>query len=412
MQQSFGAFIVALCASSLAAGAPTTEQPKQVGRVSVPVAARSDVQEPSGILALAKAYNKYNIPLYDDLAKAVENALSGLVQRDTGSILTKPYPENVDEEYLTATELGTPSQKLLLDFDTGSSDLWVLSADTPVDQRGDHAVYNPRNSTTAKQIDGGKWSISYGDGSTADGILYTDKVTIAGLTVEKQAIGSATHASGSFSADKNPNSGLLGLGFDKINTQKPKQKTWFTNVKDQLDAPLFTANLNDRAAGTYNFGFIDKKEYNGTIAYSPADGSRGYWGFKVDNYGVNTDKPDHNGFDAIADTGTSLILVPTRVFLWYWLHVPSSYYDFRYGAQLYRCSEKLPDFSFAVGGQTLTIPGDEINYQVASKDGKLCFGGIQRSDQITIFGDVAFKSNLVVFDVGGNRVGWAPKPKK
>ncbi|KAJ6783256.1 hypothetical protein PWT90_07502 [Aphanocladium album] len=48
-------------------------------------------------------------------------------------------------------------------------------------------------------------------------------------------------------------------------------------------------------------------------------------------------------------------------------------------------------------------------YAVASDDGKLCFGGIQGSNQISIFGDIAFKSNLVVFDVGGNRVGWASK---
>lgn len=42
--------------------------------------------------------------------------------------------------------------------------------------------------------------------------------------------------------------GLLGLGFDSLNTIKPTaQKTFITNAISQLDAPLFAVDLKYHA---------------------------------------------------------------------------------------------------------------------------------------------------------------------
>jgi hypothetical protein len=50
-----------------------------------------------------------------------------------------------------------------------------------------------------------------------------------------------------------------------------------------------------------------------------------------------------------------------------------------------------------------------INF--APVDGNTCFGGLQSDDGIgfSIFGDVAIKAALVVFDLGNKRLGWAQK---
>ena len=78
-------------------------------------------------------------------------------------------------------------------------------------------MYNPAKSSTSKKLSGASWAISYGDGSSASGDVYTDTVNVGGTTVTKQAIELAKTVSAQFQQDQN-NDGLLGLAFSSINT--------------------------------------------------------------------------------------------------------------------------------------------------------------------------------------------------
>jgi len=76
-------------------------------------------------------------------------------------------------------------QTLNLDFDTGSSDLWVWSTHLPrhVQAEGtqtSHNIFNPTMSSTWKPSHGQAWQIQYGDGSIASGTVGTDIVSIGG----------------------------------------------------------------------------------------------------------------------------------------------------------------------------------------------------------------------------------------
>lgn len=192
----------------------------------------------NGPAALAKIYRKYGVPLPDGLAAAVARNLE---KRFTGSEMTTP--EASDAAYLTPVSIGTPAQVLNLDFDTGSSDLWVFSTETPRNQVKSQTVYNPSGSSTAEKLQGYTWCIRYGDASGASGDVYLDTVTIGGLTISSQVVESATNVSAKLTDEGNLD-GLLGLGFGNSNTVKPaRQKTFYENVMPKLDSPVFTVDL-------------------------------------------------------------------------------------------------------------------------------------------------------------------------
>ncbi|KAF6818150.1 eukaryotic aspartyl protease [Colletotrichum sojae] len=327
-------------------------------------------------------------------------------------------PAEFDSQYLCPVQIGTPPQTLNLNFDTGSSDLWVFSSETPITQVAGQTIYNIGASTSAKVVQGATWSISYGDGSSSSGNVYMDKVTIGGVTVENQAVESANTVSASFSRNKNQ-SGLVGLAFGSINTVKPaKQKTFFENAMNNLATPLFTANLKRAAAGNYNFGFLDTTEFTGDITFIPANTTQGFWqftaqGFSVGSNGTAAQQAPH---EAIADTGTTLMLLPDAIVSAYYQTIASAKFDSANGGFMFNCKDQIPSFTVDMGRYKAVVPGEFIKF--APVDGQTietsnsCFGGIQSAGTLpfAIYGDVFLKSQFVVFHGGNNELGFANKP--
>lgn len=204
--------------------------------------------------------------------------------------------------------------------------------------------------------------------------------------------------------------GLVGLGFDSLNTVEPtSQSTWFTNAIPQLDSPVFTADLKYQAAGTYDFGFIDTTKYTGNITYTTVNTNPGYWTFTSSGYGVGSTFTS-TSITGIADTGTTLLYLPATIVRAYYAQVSGAANSASVGGYVFPCTATLPNFVFGIGTARITIPGTYINYgQVTTSQ---CFGGLQSSAGIgiNIFGDVALKAAFVVFDGSSTpRLGWASK---
>lgn len=197
---------------------------------------------PHGPTAIYRAFLKYGKTPPPELIETVMNHRAQMnVKRGSGSAVATP--EKQDAAWLTPVQIGTPPQTLDLDFDSGSSDLWVFSTAVSPSQSRGHTTYLPGKSSTAELKSGYTWRIEYGDGSASAGTVYEDTVTVANVTFAKQAVETATKVSTSFVKDTSLD-GLLGLAFGSINAVRPSaQKTFFENIKSTLDQPLWTADL-------------------------------------------------------------------------------------------------------------------------------------------------------------------------
>ena len=289
---------------------------------------------------------------------------------------------------------------------------WVFSSELPANEQNGHNIYNPASSSTSAELTGETWSISYGDGSSASGNVYTDVVNVGGTSVTGQAVELAETISSQFAQDQSD--GLLGLAFSSINTVTPdQQKTFFANAEGGLDAPVFTANLKKGAPGSYDFGYIDSSQYTGDITYTNVDNSKGFWGFTASGYTVGSGSAVSESIPAIADTGTSLLLVPDDIVSAYYAGVSGAQNSQADGGYIFPCSATLPDISFAIEGYNAVVPGSYINYAPVSDGSSSCFGGIQSSAGVgqSIFGDVFLKAQFVVFSdaASGPQLGFAAK---
>ncbi|KAK3996765.1 aspartic peptidase domain-containing protein [Cladorrhinum sp. PSN332] len=323
-----------------------------------------------------------------------------------------------DMEYLCEIEIGTPPQKALLDFDTGSADLWVRPE-----------VFKTDKSSTFELLKGKSWKIQYGDGSSAFGFVGVDVVSIGGLKINNQAIGVAKHVSPQFSQGKV--GGLLGLAFKQINTvysgwgQRDPQPTPVDNMITQEDIPkdteLFTTafySSRDKDKSFYTFGWIDQdlvKESGEEIAWAPIDNSEGFWMFKSESATISGNKIALSGNKAIADTGTTLALISDEACEALYKSIKGATYSEKYQGYVIPKStkvEELPDFSVAVGDKEFVIQKEDLIFADADNDN--WYGGVQSRGRnpFDILGDTFLKSTYAVFDQGNSRFGAVPKIEK
>lgn len=381
-----------------------------------------------GPTELTKAFNKYgwsppsninshvaisNLSLSNKAATTSSASLKG-----TGTGIVPITAGEADTQFLSPVTIG--GQEFNLNFDTGSSDLWVFSNKLSKSEIGVHAAFDPSKSKTFKEIPGSTFQITYGDKSHASGTAGFDEVKLGTAVVNQQAVELASLVSGSFLRD-HESDGLLGLASSKLNAIKPKkQTTFFESILPSLAVPVFTANLRHHTAGAYEFGHIDTNQFKGDIQFSEVDPEAGFWQFESSLFAIGDDNStkytNPAASPAIADTGTTLLLMDDAVVSTYYSNVNGATNIESAGGWVFPCSSKLPDLHIQLAPNFLgTIPGELINFNAVSESGATCFGGLQsnQGSGIQIFGDVMFKSMFTVFEqtggVGGKRrVGFAP----
>ncbi|KAF9435829.1 hypothetical protein BGZ76_005432 [Entomortierella beljakovae] len=322
---------------------------------------------------------------------------------------------NADVSYLITVGLGTPAQNVDLIFDTGSSDLWVQSAN-----------YNPSASSTSASL-GETFTIQYGSGST-DGNEYTDQVTIGGH-IFNQEFGVATSATG-FDGIQ----GLVGFGPDDLSSIT----TGGENIPTPVDNLYSSGQIPSDSVGVYfkaitdggvqetngevTFGGVDSTKFSGSLTYVPVtttSPSSYYWGIDVStiSYGTTQVSSTTHG---IVDTGTTLILLSSTLTSNLYKNISGAKVDTTTGLYVIPSSQvaNLKNISFTIGGKAFTltpaqylVPANQVANLggVTSKTyswiGSL---GSNTSGLSFILGQKFLENYYSVYDTTNNRVGLAP----
>ncbi|KAF7720809.1 hypothetical protein EC973_006009 [Apophysomyces ossiformis] len=330
-------------------------------------------------------------------AKYVTHAFSG-----TGVV---PMTDHLyDVMYYGEVQIGTPPQTLKLDFDTGSSDLWIASS-ICTNCSPKQTKFDPNKSSTYKK-DGRAWQIGYGDGSKASGILGTDTVNLGGLAIKDQTIELARQISGNF--EDGSIDGLLGLGFDSI-TSVRGVKTPVDNLISQrlISKPIFGVYLGKQSeggGGEYVFGGYNEAHIGGPLTTVKVDNSQGWYSVNVESTKIGG-RQVGGSFSGILDTGTTLLLLTDS----YAKKIAAAYgardnYD---GTFTIDCdTSKLPPLEFTLGGAQFQVPSDSLIY--TQYRGQCIAGFGYGGLPFAIIGDTFLKNNYVIFNQGVPEVQIAP----
>ncbi|CAE6497762.1 unnamed protein product [Rhizoctonia solani] len=317
----------------------------------------------------------------------------------------------IDEEndllWAGTITIGTPGQSFLIDFDTGSADLWVPSSSCTSSGCAPHDKYTSSSSSTSSKKSG-TFSIGYGDGSTASGPIYTDTVTVAGLSATSQYFSPVTSESSSFASD--PEDGILGLAFNSISAIG--QPTIIDNLYSQgkISAPTFAFRLATTGSELY-LGGVNTAKYTGSISYVPLT-SKTYW-LTTGSSSVGSTVAYSGAM--IIDSGTTVIVGPTSSVSSWWSKVSgaaacSTSVCGTTGYYTYLCASP-PTVSFTFNGAKFTIPSSDFNLGTVDNAGTRCVGAIVGTsgvpDNAWIVGDTLMKQTYTVFDQANSRVGFA-----
>ncbi|KAG8894054.1 hypothetical protein FRB99_001551 [Tulasnella sp. 403] len=340
------------------------------------------------------------------------------------------HEDGIDLLYHGPIDIGTPPQLSNVDFDTGSSDLWLPTTDC---DGCAGPLFDPGQSDTFRDT-GKPFSIQYADGSNTNGSVAYDTVTVAGLTVTNQSFGAITEESDSFKSS--PMAGLMGLAFPGL--AQTGDKPFFVNLVEQgtLESDVFSFYLSRGVAFQLCIGCINSDKFdnpNDPIEYFALDptmteNQQLYWNIKAAGFAYG-ENPIRAPFTAVIDSGTTLIYIPTSHAALLFGTVPGAQMEPSLGLGVYSvpCDAKLDPISVKfgdmtsalIGGTEYTInPADFLVGLVSAGSDRcaylltrlhLCTGEDLGID-MGILGDEFMKSFYSVFDYEGNRVGPALYP--
>ncbi|KAK7048160.1 acid protease [Favolaschia claudopus] len=316
----------------------------------------------------------------------------------------EPLTDADEDLWFGTITVGTPAQTFTVDFDTGSSDTFLpaVGCDSTCDG---HTLFNTAASTTAVNTTD-PFFLQFGAGN-ATGFVFTDSVTVAGVTARSQAVGASNHYSVEFEADEFPPDGLVGMAFPALSVFGD-DPLFTTLVNQGTVAPAFGVRLADTGSELF-LGGVDSAKFTGAF--------RNVSLIEEDFYALNLQALDvnsrtvatANGVTAIVDTGTTLLIGDDQGVEILYSAIPGSKDASAIlgpGFFTVPCNS-IPTVGITLGNQIFNVAPAIFNLGVL--EGNDCVGGVVSSDGIPfwVLGDIFLRNFYTVFDQGNARVGFA-----
>jgi len=333
---------------------------------------------------------------------------SGLTHLADRAVPSVPMWNDGDELWVANISIGTPPQSFRVVMDTGSSNLWIPSAQC-IQLTGDGCIgkqqYSSTKSSTYKPDTCQILFIPYGTGFML-GYLSNDTVGVGSINVKNQEFGEAVWMA-EFFLDV-PIDGILGLGFPEISSDGVTPV--FDNMISQKllaknQFSVYLSNIQGDDSSVILFGGIDPQYYTGIFYYAKVL-LPSYWLVGLGAVYVNGNKVHECLLDycpTVIDTGTSIIIAPP--------YAIDSLIN-AIGTVNEDCSNvnQLPVIEFDLG-QKFPLGPEYYVIQSKNSDGTYsCSLGIESSWEITpffILGDPFLRAYYTVYDRDTNQVGFA-----
>ncbi|RFU32562.1 hypothetical protein B7463_g3780, partial [Scytalidium lignicola] len=340
--------------------------------------------------------------------------------------------------YAANISVGTPPQDLIVQIDTGSSDLWVPASTAAICQDTRQGgcpggSFDSSSSSTFKIVERNEFNISYADGTSSSGDYISDVFSMAGSTVNPLEMGLAQTSSISV--------GILGIGYNSSESNVfTGTGTTYPNLPEAMqragliNSVAYSLWLNDLDApdGNILFGGIDTRKYSGDLISIPVQRDAqtdAFTSFTVaftsltatSSTGTDQLTPADYAQPAILDSGTTITLLPNDVVTAVFAELGAEY-DQTLGASVVPCSlaDNTGNLTFGfggTGGPTIQVGVSQLVMPLTLSDGSqphfndgeaACQLGLQPAFDLPIlFGDTFLRSAYVVYDLINNRIALA-----
>lgn len=299
--------------------------------------------------------------------------------------------------YSTEIYLGSNNQKIIVNVDTGSSDLWVpgngvqCANGIPCTSEG---TFDPSSSTTYKKLDR-KFEASYLDGTHSGGDYATDSLSFNsdgsdGIT--NFQFGVATE-----SANRNP---ILGIGFKALEATGDRNYKYdnlpiVLKQQGKIDKVSYAVFLNDKNSDTGNvlFGGYDKAKIDGDFVTLPVT-----W---LDRLDIDLNSVSFNGqvittskLSTTADTGYTYTTLAPDQFDAIGQALGGINKGNYYAVQCSKFEGKDLEFNF--NGITIKVPFTDLLYDLG---GGVCDLLIRQDNRISSLGDNFLRHAYLYYDL-------------